>query len=438
MEDQLFYKNPFNQIGHKMKLLVDTGRLLMETGANTNHLIRDVKRVAVFMGMKEEEVHVHVTHNTIMVAITTDDRSYTSFTKAATHGVDMTKLSALRKLTWRALEEEYSLEKYEAELCRIENIREHYPLLLRIFSAGMACGGFTLLFGGDWLAALVTLVCATIAYATRRICTAFKINAFISIAVAAFVATALGALSYVVTNDAESMTYAMISASLFLVPGVPLMNAVDDLLNGFTVSGSGRAVFTLLIVGFMTFGIVGAITVEPQASMSNLAILPTELSWLQILAGGISALGFSTLFNTPVRLLPYITAGGAIALGVRNYLLVDAHIGLVGSSLIASVVIAFIMMKMAKWGNTSVSVLAIPSVIPMIPGVLLYRFAFAIMQINHMNEQGFLQAEQAGFTGIITIFCMTIGVATPALLFNGLLMKEKTSRLKALVEKRNH
>ena len=43
--------------------------------------------------------------------------------------------------------------------------------------------------------------------------------------------------------------YPLISCTLFLVPGIPLINAVDDFLNNFIVSGMTRAIHTLLIVG---------------------------------------------------------------------------------------------------------------------------------------------------------------------------------------------
>lgn len=435
-ETELFYEQPFTMIGRKMKLLVDTGRLLLEKGSDTNHLIRDVKRAAVFMGMHEDDVHVHVTHNTVMVAITTEDRSYTSFTKTTSHSVDMTKLSALSKLSWRALENRYTLDEYEAELERIEHIPSHYPLVLRFLSAGMACAGFSILFGSSYLAAMITAVCATIAYAMRRACEHLKFNGFINIAIAAFVATALAGLSCYVVGDITTMTYAMICASLFLIPGVPLMNAVNDLLNGFTISGVGRAVFTLLIVGFLTFGIVVAIHLQPQGNISQLPILPTFVSPIHIIAGGISALGFSTLFNTPVRLLPFVTCGGALAVAIRNILLVSMSFGLVSASLVATIVISVVMIFLAKKGNTAVSVLSIPSVIPLIPGVLLYRFAYAIMQINGLDPNGFLQAEQAGFTGIITIFCMTIGVATPTLFGSSIMNRDKSERVHMLVEAR--
>ena len=42
--------------------------------------------------------------------------------------------------------------------------------------------------------------------------------------------------------------YPLISCALFLVPGIPLINAVDDFLNNFIVSGMTRAIHTLLIV----------------------------------------------------------------------------------------------------------------------------------------------------------------------------------------------
>jgi uncharacterized membrane protein YjjP (DUF1212 family) len=51
------------------------------------------------------------------------------------------------------------------------------------------------------------------------------------------------------------MDGAMVAAVLLLVPGVPALNALNDILEGRPTLGSARAVFVAVVLVFMTVGI---------------------------------------------------------------------------------------------------------------------------------------------------------------------------------------
>ena len=56
---------------------------------------------------------------------------------------------------------------------------------------GFACGGFCKLFGGDWIAFLITAICTFVGFRTRARCIEFGINVYMSIAISAFLCTCL-------------------------------------------------------------------------------------------------------------------------------------------------------------------------------------------------------------------------------------------------------
>lgn len=51
----------------KLDLLLRTGKLLMESAADTNRIERNMKRVAAFMGIPEEKLHIDIRWTMIMV-----------------------------------------------------------------------------------------------------------------------------------------------------------------------------------------------------------------------------------------------------------------------------------------------------------------------------------------------------------------------------------
>ena len=426
---------PFVAIHRKMELLLDYGQLLMQNGANTNHIQRDMMRAASYMGIPPQFVHIHITYMTLMLNINDEKHSYTVFRKTPLHGVNMTILSTLSKLTWKAIENNYSLDEFEDHLKTIKAAPPKYPTPLLGLAAGLACGAFSILFGATWLAALVTVICAVIGFITRYICHHYQINFYFGIVAASFAATFTANLINT-TFDSGSIVYAMVSCTLFLIPGVPLINAVDDMINNHIVSGMTRAMHTLLIVSSMSVGIAMALYFDHVSTFTHLNITPVVVTPIQAIAAAIGAVSFATIFNTPYRLLWIIAIGGTISVITRNILIVDFGFTIVGASFVASAIIGLLALKTYKLLRTAPLILSIPSVIPLIPGVLLYRFLFGLLTINSLTPDNLLFALRSGITGVFTIICIAIGVAIPHIIDRSYLDRKKEISLhKALRER---
>lgn len=429
------FNHPFTEIHRKMDLLLFLGRLLMENGANTNQIVRDVMRASTYMGIPRNYVHMHITYTTLMLNIHTDERSYTAFHKTLHHGVNMTTLSFLSKLTWRALDQNYTLDEFESQLNEIASTPLKYPMPLLAVAAGTACGAFAINFGGDLLSAIGTIISALVGFYARRWCNQMQINFYFGIAIASFVATAISFLLHALTGW-NTLLYAMISCTLFMVPGIPLINAVDDTINNHIMSGMTRAINTLLIVGSMSVGIATALYFDHISTFTDISVTPVHISPLHMVAGAIGAIGFSLIFNTPFRLLYIIGIGGAISIFVRNFLIVELSFTTIGSSFVAAAIIGLLALSIYKKVRTAPLIIAIPSVIPMIPGVLLYRFLYGVLTINTLTPDTFMSILRSGITGALIIICIAIGVSIPHILARGYLDRKKEKNLLKFIHAR--
>ena len=52
--DQTVLTRPYAEISAKLHLLLHTGQLLMESGADSDRTVRDMMRVAAYMGIPED------------------------------------------------------------------------------------------------------------------------------------------------------------------------------------------------------------------------------------------------------------------------------------------------------------------------------------------------------------------------------------------------
>ncbi|MBP2634050.1 MAG: hypothetical protein H6Q70_4678, partial [Firmicutes bacterium] len=397
--------------------------------------------------------------------ISDDDHSYTSFRKCRHHGVNMTVISAISKLSWRAMEEKYSLQMYEAELERIQKLEHHrhYSFYLSAIAAGLACGGFCKLFGSDWIAFFWTALCACIAFSVRHFCNKMEINPYAGISISAFTATMLAYFTHFFPGSATPW-YPLIACTLFIVPGIPLINAIDDLLNNYIVSGSTRAINTLLIVSGMTFGIVLAIRLGNSTRAINtllivsgmtfgivlairlgnvpdfftsLNIAPHSIYLSDAIAAAIASVGFSIIFNVPPRLLAATAVGGIISIGLRNFCVIDLGMTQEIGAFVGATAVSLLALKAVHWFHTPVHVITIPSVIPMIPGVLLYRLLFAVLNIKNLDAAALMAGIQNGVEAILIIISITVGATIPKIFARRYIEKNKQLHLEELLAKRS-
>ena len=314
---QELLRETFAEIGQKVELILTVGQLLVENGATADRVVRDTQRVAAFMGIPAEKFHLHIMFTTLMLNISDENHSHTSFRKCMKHGVDMRIISAISKLTWRALREHYTLEEFRGALKETAGRPRYYVLWQNLLATGIACGAFCILFGCDLRAAIYTAFCAALGKFVQVRCIHAGINGYVGIAFAAFTATV--AAYFASFLPTETPWHPIIACALFLVPGIPIINGLTDMLNTYLISGAAQFLRTLLIVGAMTFGIVFALEIFPVVDFTNLRMLPDSDYLIFALAAAAGAMGFSILFNLPPRLLAAVGIGGAIAVCTRNF-----------------------------------------------------------------------------------------------------------------------
>ena len=424
----------------KLDLLLRTGKLLMESAADTNRIERNMKRVAAFMGIPEEKLHIDIRWTMIMVNVSDERNSFSKFQKCEKHGINMTTISQVSKLSWRAIEQDYSLDKYEEELEKIVRQPRNYTPYIVAIGAGFACGGFCKLFGGDWIAFLLTSICTFIGFRVRARCVEAGLNAYMGIALAAFICTCLAyASSFLGISGTPYLP--LLACALFIVPGVPLINFVDDMIDNHLLVGITRAANTVMMVAAMTFGIAFALRllvmndVSIDHKFSELSMVPHDPYYVYAIAAAISAVGFSMIFNIQRRLLWVVAVGGILAVCTRNFVNFELGLGPVIGSFMGAMVVSLVAVKAVHWFHVPNHVLTIPSVIPMIPGVLMYRALVALINMHGVVGEVTV-AVSNGINASLIILCIALGVAVPNIFARRYIAKDRQRFLKEELQKR--
>ena len=270
-------------------------------------------------------------------------------------------------------------------------------------------------------------------------------NNYIGIAIAAFVSTLIAWLTtFLPASWTSTPLHPLLACALFIVPGVPLINFVDDMLDNYIQVGITRAVNTFLMIVAMSFGIAFFLKISnfELSQFYHIPMIPHNNYINYAVAAAISAMGFSMIFNIPRRLLWVVAIGGVIAVCTRNFVNlgpsnnnIGLDMGLAVGSLAGSALVSLIAVKAVHWVHAPNHVLSIPSVIPMVPGVLMYRALVAMIEMNGVVGE-LTNAVKFGMGSAITIMCISIGVAIPNIFARKWIAPQRRKKLNQMIADR--
>ena len=155
------------RIHRKLTILLRAGMVLMESAADTNRIVRNMRRIAAFLGLNEENLNIDVLYGTLKVNYSDDTHSFSRFVHSDKYNINMKALAAMSQLSWQAIQKDYTMSRFERVVNRIAQGKSDYPAWLVTLGAAMGCGGFCVLFGGDWPSFVPAMIAGFIGFAIR-------------------------------------------------------------------------------------------------------------------------------------------------------------------------------------------------------------------------------------------------------------------------------
>ena len=152
MSDPLIQPLPREELRGVIDLAFWSGQLLLQYGAEAQRVEETVHRLGTALGCNWMDIVV--SPNGLFVSTISGEEFRTKVRRVVSLGVDMTKVSAVNRLTRRAVDGELDGEldraQVRGELERIVGTPLHYPRWLVVVMVGLACAAFSQLMGGDW------------------------------------------------------------------------------------------------------------------------------------------------------------------------------------------------------------------------------------------------------------------------------------------------
>lgn len=240
-----------------MDICLLAGEIMLTYGAETYRVEETLERMAKAEHLKN--VHSFVTTTGIFLSFEEDGRGdFMQMVRISERFQDLNKVTLVNQVSREFVIGNMTIDQAQEELVKIKSII-NYPTWLVHLASGAAGGGFSYLFGGgvkDTIPAFIAGLIASIFLIEME--RYFRVKFFAEF-IAAFVGGSV-AILLVFSGLGTNLNQIIIGTLMPLVPGVPLTNAVRDLMSGDLVAGVSRGAEAMVTSLFIATGIALAIT----------------------------------------------------------------------------------------------------------------------------------------------------------------------------------
>lgn len=233
-----------------LDFIAEYATYLLGSGVHTSRVIRNSQRIGVALGV---DVQLSTFQKSTIMTVRDPDSggSMTRVVGIPSLPVSFERNSDLSALSWDAFDDHLPLDEIRRRYVELISKPRIDPIFV-LLCVGLANASFCRLFGGDWTAMCIVFTSTLVGFAVKQRMQAHGVNHFLIFIVASFMASmcASVALRFDCTSEV-----AMATSVLFLVPGVPLINGVIDIMEGHILIGFSRLINALLLIVCIAVGL---------------------------------------------------------------------------------------------------------------------------------------------------------------------------------------
>ncbi len=238
-------------------LLLDTATSLMGAGSHTSRIVRNVSRMAESYGY-EIFITIFQKNMTMMVRKPGQPESVT-LVRATKHiPLNFRIVAELSQLSWEMHDDGLTLEQARERYDQIMSTPRlsRWVVLLLVAAANAS---FCKLFQGDWISVGLVFCSTLVAFFVRQEMMNRHMNHSVVFITASFISSFIAGGLAQYAGLGTTPDIAMATSVLFLIPGVPLINSIMDIMEGHVLTGISRMVNASVLIISLTIGFMATL-----------------------------------------------------------------------------------------------------------------------------------------------------------------------------------
>lgn len=378
------------------------GELLLSTGAGAADVTATMQTLAYHLGLREADIDVTFTSLSMSWQETPDEVPLLATRQVRQRVIDYDHLTRVDHLVREVLRDEVTLKEARASLARITSTGHDRPRWAITLAWGLMCAGVAIQLGGNLpVVAIAFLASATIdrlqLQLSRR-----RIPAFYQQVAGGAVATVI-ALAAAETPLDIDVSLVVTANIIMLLAGIGFMGALQDALTGFYITATARLTEAMLATAGIIGGVSGGLSLAGALGVEIPQLDPGRgtLQGLTMLALGsaLCAGAFAYASYAPMRILLPIAVVAAVAIGISRSFEAPG-IGRTWSVALAAFFVGLVSYTVAGRMRVPPLVVVVSAVVPMLPGLSIYRGLTLLAEGGAYTSAGLLAMVTAAAVAI--------------------------------------
>jgi len=402
---------PERQLNLTLDFCLRVGELLLSSGAGAADVIATMRSLAWHLGVRNPEIDITFTSLSMSYQRDPEEPAAVLLRHVKQRDIDYEDLTLVDHLVRDVLRGEVDLKEARTRLARIVSSGHQTPRWAVTLGWGAMCAGVGLQLGGGPVIVAVAFVAAACIDRLQLVMARRRLPFFYQQVAGGAVATIIAVAAGAAMPDLDP-SVSVTSNIIMLLAGIGFMGALQDALSGFYVTAGARLTEALLATAGIIAGVSGGLTLAEVVGVDVGRLEPgaaSDLKTVSVMALGAAICGSAFAFASyaPKRSLLPIGAVAAVAMVIAAYGAVGG-VGRTWPTAAAAFFVGLVSYTVAGRMRVPPLVVVVPAVVPMLPGLSIYR------GLSLLTEGG--SETSAGLLAIITAASVAIALASGVIL----------------------
>jgi uncharacterized membrane protein YjjP (DUF1212 family) len=376
-----------------LDLCLRVGELLLSSGAGAADVTATMQTLAWSLGVRHPDVDVTFTSLSMSYQPDPEQPAYVLIRQVKQREIDYEDLTLVDHLVRDVVAGDVELKEARNRLARIVSSGHTLPRWAVTIGWGVMCAGVGLQLGGDAAVVAIAFVAAVCIDRLQLLMTRRRMPFFYCQVAGGGVATIIAVVAGATWLDLD--TSVVVTANIImLLAGIGFMGALQDALSGFYVTAGARLTEALLSTAGIIAGVSGGLTLADVFGVDVERLDPGAASDLKeisvvALGGAIAAAAFAFASYAPRRSLLPIGLVAAVAMVISQSGAVGGF-GRTWPTAVAAFFVGLVSYTVAGRMHVPPLVVVVPAVVPMLPGLSIYRGLSLLTEGGAQTSEGLL------------------------------------------------
>ncbi|HEX5916609.1 MAG TPA: threonine/serine exporter family protein [Nocardioides sp.] len=398
------------EIALTMDLCLRIGEMLLSSGAGAADVTATMRSVADHLGLRSAEIDVTFTALSMSHQRSADDVPVLMMRHVQQRDIDYEDLTAVDHLVRDVLTDRADLYLARSRMATIVSLGHAFPRWAVTVAWMVMAAAVGVFLGGGPVVSVVAAVAAALIDRVQIVLARQRLPFFYLQVAGGMIATLLAGA--VAATPIEVDPSVVVTANIILLlAGIGLMGAVQDALTGFYLTSSARLIEAMMATAGIIAGVGLGISVAEGVGLELGQLVPgkVEVSDLPAVLGGaaVSAAAFSVASYAPRRAVVPIALTTAAAALVSQGVSVAGFGGATAAGA-AAFFVGLVAYAVAGRVRVPPLVVAVPAIVPFLPGLSIYR------GLTFLAEGGVFVSQ--GILALMTAISVAIALASGVIL----------------------